>query len=250
MSRRLCVLAVDDERPALDELAYLLAKDERVGEVRTAADASGALRELESDDVDAVFLDIRMPGLSGLDLAKVLSRFARPPVVVFVTAYDEHAVAAFDLHALDYVVKPVRAERLAEAVRRAHGATTAGSRAEAPQDRPASGTIPVELAGTVRFLARADVAYAEAAGDYARLHTTGGSHLVRAPLATLAEEWAAAGFVRIHRSYLVNLRHIGELRFDGAHYTVVVAGHELPVSRRHSRELKDRLVRHARPGAS
>jgi DNA-binding LytR/AlgR family response regulator len=245
------VLAVDDERPALDELAYLLARDDRVGEVRTAADASGALRELESDEVDAVFLDIRMPGLSGLDLAKVLSRFARPPVVVFVTAYDEHAVAAFDLHALDYVVKPVRAERLAEAVRRAHDAATSGPRAEpATHDRAESATIPVELAGTVRFLARADVAYAEAAGDYARLHTAAGSHLVRAPLSTLAEEWAPAGFVRIHRSFLVNLRHIGELRFDGAHYTVLVAGHELPVSRRHSRELKDRLVRNARPGTS
>jgi DNA-binding LytR/AlgR family response regulator len=262
VTRRLCVLAVDDERPALDELAYLLARDDRVGEVRTAGDGSQALRELERDDVDAVFLDIRMPGLSGLDLAKVLARFARPPAIVFVTAYDQHAVAAFDLHALDYLVKPVRAERLAEAVRRVHDATAdrlaahddggGGTPASTSDDHDGEqGTIPVPAAGpagAVRFLSRSEVAYAEAAGDYARLRTAAGSHLVRVPLATLAEEWAAAGFVRVHRSYLVNVRRIEELRFDGTHYTVLVAGHELPVSRRHSRELKDRLVRSARPG--
>ena len=112
------VLAVDDERPALDELAYLLREQPRVDVVLTASDAAEALRVLEDDAVDAVFIDIRMPRLTGLDLAKILARFAQPPQLVFVTAYDEHAVVAFDLKALDYVMKPVRAERLAEAVRR------------------------------------------------------------------------------------------------------------------------------------
>ena len=95
----LTVLAVDDEPPALDELAYLLRADPRVGEVLTAPDATAALRVLDAAAVDAVFLDIRMPGLSGLDLARVLARFAAPPPVVFVTAYDDAAVDAFALHA-------------------------------------------------------------------------------------------------------------------------------------------------------
>jgi DNA-binding LytR/AlgR family response regulator len=243
------VLAVDDERPALDELAYLLRQQPRVDAVLTASDAAAALRILEDDGVDAVFLDIRMPRLSGLDLAKIMARFAEPPKLVFVTAYDEHAVAAFDLKALDYVMKPVRAERLAEAVRRVEVAVHGGGEVEAAADE----TIPVELAGTVRFIQRSDVRYVEAAGDYARLHTASGSHLVRTPLATLEEQWAAAGFVRVHRSYLVSLPHIHELRLDGGHYAVQLAGPDAPllaVSRRHGRELRDRLVRGARPGGS
>jgi DNA-binding LytR/AlgR family response regulator len=243
------VLAVDDERPALDELAYLLREQPKVEVVLTASDAAAALRILEDDAVDAVFLDIRMPRLSGLDLAKILARFAEPPKLVFVTAYDEHAVAAFDLKALDYVMKPVRAERLAEAVRRVEDAVHGVRAAAAPE---VDETIPVELAGTVRFILRSDVRYAEAAGDYARLHTASGSHLVRTPLAALEEQWEPAGFVRVHRSYLVSLAHIHELRLDGGHYAVLLAGESaqvLPVSRRHGRELRDRLVRRARPGS-
>ena len=107
-------------------------------------------------------------------------------------------------------------------------------------------TIPVELAGTTKMVPRSAVQWVEAQGDYARLHTTDGSHLVRVSLASLADRWAEAGFVRIHRSYLVQLRLIGELRRSSGGYVVVVGGRELPVSRRHTRELKDRLVRAAK----
>ena len=235
----LTVLAVDDEPPALDELAYLLRADPRVGEVLTAPDATAALKVLDAAAVDAVFLDIRMPGLSGLDLARVLARFAAPPPVVFVTAYDDAAVDAFALHATDYLLKPLRADRLAEAVRRV---AEAGS-----PEVPAPGSIPVELGGVTRFVPLADVRFVEAQGDYARLHTATGSHLVRIPMAALEERWAAAGFVRVHRSYLVSTAHIGELRVEpGGSHVVVVGGRALPVSRRHSRELKDRVVRRAR----
>ena len=91
------VLAVDDEPPALDELAYLLRVDPRVGTVYTAPDATGALRVLRDTEIDVVFLDIRMPGLDGMELARVLTRFSRPPAVVFVSAYDDRAVDAFEL---------------------------------------------------------------------------------------------------------------------------------------------------------
>jgi DNA-binding LytR/AlgR family response regulator len=238
----LVVLAVDDEPPALDELAYLLNADDRVTHVHRAGDATEALRVLRDTEVDAVFLDIRMPGLDGMELARILRRFAQPPAIVFVTAYDDGAVDAFDLGVTDYVRKPVRAERLAESLRRVSGLRAAPA-PPLPADEPA---IPVELAGTTRMLPRSSVRWVEAQGDYARLHTGENSHLVRVSLATLAERWANAGFVRIHRSYLVQLRLVTELRLTNSGYVVAVDGVELPVSRRHTRELKDRLIRAAK----
>ena len=134
------VLVVDDERPALDELEWLLSRDERVASVRTCQSATDGLRVLREGDVDCVFLDIQMPGLTGLELAEVLSRFKEPPPIVFVTAHEAHAVEAFDLRAVDYVLKPVRAERLAEAVRRVVDGGAAGERPAPPADVQ----IPVE----------------------------------------------------------------------------------------------------------
>jgi DNA-binding LytR/AlgR family response regulator len=239
------VLAVDDEPPALDELAYLLRADPRVARVHAAGDATEALRVLRDTDVDAVFLDIRMPGLDGMELAQLLRRFARPPAIVFVTAYDDGAVDAFDLGAIDYVRKPVQAERLAESLRRVISSRAVPAQ-PAELGREEDPAIPVELAGTTRMLPRSAVRWVEAQGDYARLHTADASHLVRVSLATLAERWADAGFVRIHRSYLVQLRLIAELRLTNSGYVVIVDGRELPVSRRHTRELKDKLVRAAK----
>lgn len=122
------VLAVDDEKPLLEELLYLLRSDARVRSAEGASDATEALRRITraletgpdgADGIDVVFLDIHMAGLTGLDIAKLLAGFARPPLIVFVTAHEGFAVQAFDLKAVDYVLKPVRPERLAEAVRRA-----------------------------------------------------------------------------------------------------------------------------------
>ncbi|GIJ51495.1 DNA-binding response regulator [Virgisporangium aliadipatigenens] len=242
---QLRVLAVDDEPPALDELAYLLRADPRVAVVHTANDPTEALRVLRDTDIDVVFLDIRMPGLDGMELARLLGRFARPPAVVFVTAYDDRAAEAFDLGVADYVRKPVQRDRIAESLRRVLAARLVPRQADASRrdDEPA---IPVELAGTTRLLPRSAVHWVEAQGDYARLHTADGSHLVRVSLATLAERWADAGFVRIHRSFLVRLNLISELRLTGGGYVVSIDSRELPVSRRHTRELKDRLVRAAK----
>ncbi|PVC76149.1 LytTR family DNA-binding domain-containing protein [Streptomyces sp. CS081A] len=245
------VLAVDDEEPALGELLYLLRADPRVRTAEGAGDATAALRRigraLESgpdgeDAVDVVFLDIHMPGLTGLDVARLLAGFARPPLVVFVTAHEGFALQAFDLKAVDYVLKPVRRERLAEAVRRVHElvhATTAPTPTAAPEQ------IPVELGGVTRFVSVDDIAYVEAHGDYARLHTDQGSHLVRIPLSALEERWADRGFVRIHRSHLVALARIDELRLDGGATSVRIGDTDLAVSRRHARQLRDLLMRRA-----
>ncbi|GEE01347.1 DNA-binding response regulator [Gordonia spumicola] len=244
----LTVLAVDDEAPALDELAYLLNRHDAVAAVITASDATSALRELADRDVDAVFLDISMPGLSGMELAGVLANYASPPPIVFVTAHDDRAVDAFEIGALDYLLKPLRDARLHQAVDRvvAH----LGTAADEPEPVVESDeVIPVESAGVTSLVRRDAISWVEAVGDYARLHTDTGPHLVRVTLSTLETRWQSAGFARVHRSYLVNLPMVVGLRSSGTTTMVRVqangrsAAVELPVSRRQVRELKDRLVR-------
>jgi DNA-binding LytR/AlgR family response regulator len=232
-------LVVDDEAPALEELAWLLGKDPRIGSIRKASSGAEALRALDVEPVDVIFSDIKMPGLDGLDLARVLARFTQRPQVVFVTAYDRHALDAFDLRATDYVMKPVRAERLSEAVRRVVESACVAE----PPAKTEDETIAVELGGVTRFVQRSQVRYVEAHGDYARLHTATSSHLVRVPLTTLEERWAEAGFVRIHRSTLVALPHVDEIRVDGGRCAVRLGDRILQVSRPHTKELRDKLVR-------
>jgi len=273
----LVVLAVDDEEPALEELAYLLSEDPRVGIVLKASNATDALRVLngrqgvreaatagqaasralanpmtgvrvaDRSDIQVVFLDIRMPGLDGLELARVFSSMAVPPDVVFVTAHDDRAVDAYEVGAADYLLKPLRAERLGAAITRILDRQKAAAAEPAREEGNEDEVIPVELAGTTKLVPRSAVRYVEAQGDYARLHTHEGSHLVRIPLSVLEDRWRDAGFVRIHRSFLVALPLVTELRLSGSGYVVRVGNGpdcaELPVSRRHTRELKDRLVR-------
>jgi len=253
----LSVLAVDDEAPALDELAYLLGKHPDIAAVFRAGDATSALRELNARTIDAVFLDINMPGLSGIELAGILTNFSEQPAIVFVTAHDDKAVAAFDLGAVDYLLKPIREDRLDEAVRRVVTAQTAAPTAAPPDegreedddsDIP-SDVIPAELGGVTHLVRRDSIGWVEAEGDYARLHSASGSHLVRIPLSTLETRWRKHGFQRVHRSYLVALRLVTGLRTtDGAVLVRLRANGtspavELPVSRRQARELRDRLVR-------
>lgn len=239
MAVPLNALVVDDEQPVLDELVFLLERDERIATVRAARSGAEALRTIEAGDVDLVFLDVAMPGLSGLDIARVLSRFRTPPRLVFVTAHDQHAVEAFEMNAVDYLLKPIREERLRESVRRACADTE--STAPATDD-----SIAVELGGVTRFVARSTVSYVEAQGDYVRLHTAEGSdHLIRVPIGTLAEDWADADFARIHRSHVVNLAHVREVRVNGGRCTILVPFGddlvELVVARRHTRPLRELL---------
>lgn len=254
------MLVVDDEVPALEELTYLLHGDPRIAHVSAVSDAAAALRELgqsrhSGHRLDAVFLDIRMPGLDGIDLARLVSGFSDPPQVVFVTAYDDFAVQAFDLRAVDYLLKPVRQGRLTDTIDRLVARRTAAAGGIAPAEAadPGDEAVPVDLGGRTRFVPRSKIQYAEAQGDYVRLHTEGESYLVRMSLATLARRWLDAGFIRIHRSILVSGRHVHELRIEGSRTVVDIGDSTLPVSRRHAREVRDQLVRPfyrgaARPG--
>jgi DNA-binding LytR/AlgR family response regulator len=238
------VLVVDDEEPALEDLAYLLRQHPRIGSVVTASDATEALRHLRDGSFAAVFLDIRMPGLDGLELARVLSRFAHPPEIIFVTAFEQHAVEAFELQAVDYLLKPVRPERLSDAIRRLGAPARAPGGSDGDEPESDLDRIAVETGGRTRLIERDSIRFVEASGDYVRLHTADGAFLVRMPISALEEAWRDAGFVRAHRRYLIALRHVSELRSrPGGGYDLVVGGQELPVSRRHARELRDRLSR-------
>jgi DNA-binding LytR/AlgR family response regulator len=237
-------LVVDDEAPALDELSYLLRSMPAVSVVDVAISSSDALRCLQERPYDIAFLDIRMPSLNGIELANVLRRFATPPAIVFVTAYEEYAVSAFDIGACDYLLKPVSAARLRTALGRALGR---------PEERLSSGgdvslgAIPVEVAGRARLVSPGQVCWVEAVGDYVRLHMTeGDAHLLRMPISHLEEKWAAHGFIRIHRGYLVSVGKITEFSVSGSNHSVKVSGRWLPVSRRHARDVRDRVLRAGR----
>lgn len=265
----LVVLCVDDERAGIEMITERLEGNRHVRKILTAFDAAEALRVLSGSDeelvtrrkagmpaVDAVFCDLNMPGLTGIEMGRVLSEFNPPPCLVFVTGVGGHeAVDAFELGAVDYLLKPLNdqarvdkaVDRVIAKLRMNNLPAPAAPGTAQPDDEE---VIPVELAGTTKLVARKSVRWVEAQGDYARLYTTEGSHLVRIPLAQLEERWGKAGFVRIHRSYLVPLNLITELRMGASGYTVVIGSEEkeLPVSRRHTRELKDKLVRSPRAG--
>lgn len=226
------VLIADDEAPALDELDYLLRRDPRVNAIHRAMSGPEALQCLTTVAVDGAFLDIHMPGLSGLDLARAVERFESRPAVVFVTADEERALEAFTLAATDYLLKPLREPRLHQSVTRI---AATRSRGGVPLDgsvaTPPDETIMVAVGALIRRVRRSDVRYAQAQGDYARLHTDTASHLVRIPLSDLEQQWSGAGFLRIHRSFLVGMNSVTSVRL-GAHPTLTVAGVNLPISRR------------------
>ncbi|MGI8417809.1 MAG: LytR/AlgR family response regulator transcription factor [Nakamurella sp.] len=230
------VLVIDTELRARSELAVQLRDDLRIADVLVAGSAAEGLRVMVDHRIDVIFCEITMPGFDGVELARLVGRFAERPQIVFVAERDDRASEAFELQAVDYLMKPVRADRLAESVRRVVSA------ADADQTPDDDETIAVELGGVARFIHRSEIRFVEAQGDYARLHTTHGSHLVRIPLAVLELRWAAAGFVRIHRSTLVAIAHVQELRLAAGHHSVAVGDVELPVSRRHARDLRERLL--------
>lgn len=248
----LSVLAVDDVPPALDELCRLLRESPEVAEVSGAGDPLSALRMIQSGRFDAVFLDISMPGLDGLELASLLAKLSEPPAIVFVTAYEQHAVAAFGIGAVDYLLKPVRTERLADALARINRVVPL-ARSAPERSLPAApdsmAALPVESAGRTRYVRRTEVRFVEAHGDYVRLHATSGVHEVRMPISRLEVYWEPAGFIRVHRSFLVALDAVRELRSDsvGGLLAHTELG-DVPVSRRHARDLRERLLAAARSG--
>ena len=234
----LAVLVVDDEAPALADLARQLRSLAETAEVRTAAGGHEALRTLAERPFDAVFLDVRMPGIDGLELAKVLRRFEAPPSVVFVSAYETGAVGAFELKALDYLMKPVSRRRLAEALSRVREARAT----VAPQS---DDVVPLPtLRGGTRLVPRESILFLQADGDYVRVICDEERFLVRGRLSEMAQRWRPHGFVQVHRGYVANLRRAVEVRprVNGTATLAFPDGREIPVARRKVAELRKELV--------
>jgi two-component system response regulator LytT len=243
------VLAVDDERPALEDLARLLGGAPAVSEVVVADSGGEALRSLADHRFDAIFLDVRMPELDGLELASVLDQFASPPALVFVSAYEDGAVGAFehDLHPLDYLMKPVSRARIVQALDRVLAARDGDPAAGpgAPHGAGDGEIVPVEhqRGGATRLVARSSILYVKADGDYVRIVSDEGRFLVRGALSDIERRWVAYGFARVHRSYIANLRRATEIRpeLGGTATIVLTDGTEIPVARRQVAELRRRL---------
>jgi two-component system response regulator AlgR len=228
-------LIVDDEPLAIERLQLLLARMEGVAVAGTATDGAAALRLVEAVTPDAVLLDIAMPGMDGIDVARALARIAAPPVVVFVTAFDTFAVAAFDVEAVDYVMKPVSAERLARAVERARERLSTRG-AEGSREAPGSPFVEEfwvsEQRGLVR-LAASEVDRVSAERDYMRLHVGKRSWLINHTIGRLEEDLDPARFVRLHRSAIVRRDFVTGLRRDegGRWWARLADGDEQKVGR-------------------
>ncbi len=229
---------MDDERPALEDLGRLLRSSKRVDDVELVQSAAEALGRVGEARFDALFLDVRMPGMDGVALARVLARFAEPPALVFVSAYETAAVQAFELHALDYLMKPVSRARVEEALER-----VAGAGAPVVAD-DADDMVAVDSSrGGTRLLARSSILYGQAYGDYVRIVTDDGRFLMRTTLSELERRWEPFGFARVHRGYLANLRRAVELHplINGTATLRFADGHGVPISRRQVAELRRRL---------
>lgn len=247
----LAILAVDDEPRALADIRRLLESSPRVDRVATATSAKEALVHLSSGKYDGLFLDVHMPEIEGMALARLLRRFADPPGVVFLTGHPDAAVEAFEVQALDFIVKPVGRDRLEAALdrveqhagRQAAAAPGAGADTAAASSGPDVVAVDNPKGGGKRLVRLESIQVAQANGDYARIHAPEGRFLLRTPLSQLEKDWGGAGFTRVHRAYLVNLSHAVELRTlsNGTAVLVMRDGDEIPVARRNVAALRRRL---------
>jgi DNA-binding LytR/AlgR family response regulator len=231
-------LVVDDEEPARGELRYLLSAHPEVDVVGEAASAGEALVLAEKVRYDVVFLDVELPGMTGLEVARLVLERSEHPEVVFVTAHQRYAVDAFAVEAFDYLVKPVEPERLARVIERLSQARK--------RQRPEVEKIAVVSAGGAQTLLDYDAVYwIEADGDYSRVHTFDRAYLSTSSLRELAELLSSSRFARIHRSHLVNLGKVAEVRRAGPDRLRLVLDDktrtELDVARRQTRALREQL---------
>ncbi|MCM2268847.1 MAG: LytTR family DNA-binding domain-containing protein [Thermoanaerobaculia bacterium] len=256
MEPKLKVLIVDDEPLARQRLRRLLTPEGDLEIVGECSSAQEALAVLEADRPDLLLLDVQMPEQDGFALLRALPDDGRP-AVIFVTAFDEHAVAAFEVNAVDYLLKPVDPERLTEAiarVRRERGAAGGAGELDlrlrslletlAPRGRFMD-RILVRRPGRISFVNVEEIHWISAEGNYVRLHLAKERHLVRLKIGTLEERLDPSRFLRIHRSVIVNLDRVRELhRLPGGDYTVLLdGGATLTMSRSYKSRFESALER-------
>ncbi|MGO9316216.1 MAG: LytR/AlgR family response regulator transcription factor [Terracidiphilus sp.] len=249
---RMRVLVVDDEAPARQRLVDLLRRDSQVTAIVEAAGGLAAVEMIQEQAPDLVFLDVQMPELDGLEVVDAVGA-AKMPLTVFVTAYDQHAIRAFEVNALDYLLKPFSDERFEAAMNRVKARLDERSirefgqrmikMASTAQASRRWDRLVVKSAGTTRFIRAVDIDWIEAAGVYVNLHVAGKEVLYRASLHELAERLDPKRFVRVHRSAIVNVESILHLEpiSHGEFDVVLKNGSRTRVSRNFRAQLENRL---------
>ena len=251
MTSLLRVMIVDDEAPAREGLRLRLKKEPDVAIIGEYGDSVAALAAIRADPPDMLFLDIEMPGMDGFSLLAKASD-VKLPAVVFVTAHDSHAIRAFDIRALDYLLKPVEQSRLREAIDRAQeywdsarkgeladrvtSLVEQTSSLETPSKQAKAGAstrIPIRRDGSIQFVNAADIDWIDAAGDAVRLHVGKTEHSIRKSMGEMTAMLDPAQFLRIHRSTIVNVERVRELQpwFHGEYVVVLRDGTRLKLSR-------------------
>ena len=232
-------LVVDDESLARRNLTVLLRRDPDIASVTECESGLEAIDEIRKSKPDLVFLDVQMPECDGFDVLELLGRDL-PSTVIFVTAYDEYALRAFEAGALDYLLKPFDDARFGRALNRAKDKLAHYSRREPPRPE----RLVVKSRGQLQFLRIEDIDWIEAADYYACLHVGGDTHLMRRTLSELERDLGDEKFIRIHRSIIVNLDRIQglELQNEGEYEVVLTSKARLRLSRRFRKRLQDRLA--------
>lgn len=245
-------LIVDDEPLSRGAIRDLAAQDPDLQIIGEACDVEEAVAAIARHRPDLLFLDIQMPEASGFQVLEMLQeRGLRSPVTIFVTAYDQYALQAFEARALDYLLKPIDGQRFLKAVSAAKSRVTADSAwqtankladlvASNPLLRRRSGRVPVRSAdGRIFFVALDDVEWIEASGNYINLHTRGGTHTLRETITSFEDRFHSSQFIRIHRSAIVNSDHVQEVQpwFTGEYVVRLKSGKELTLSRGYLRNL-------------
>jgi two-component system LytT family response regulator len=233
---RIRTLIVDDEPPALANLRVLLRRDQEVEIIAECGSGAEALTEIRGKKPDLVFLDVQMPECDGFDVLELLG--GELPAFIFVTAYDQYALRAFEAGALDYLLKPFDNARFDRALARAKERIAHAKSAAKKLER-----FAIKGTGQISFVNIAEIDWIEAADYYACLHVGAKSHLLRRSIAELEEDLDPRRFCRIHRSAIVNLERVRglELREDGEHDAVLEDGTRLRMSRRYRKELQSRM---------
>lgn len=239
-------LIVDDEAPARSELRFLLEETGRVESIEEATSAREAvqylvrIKETDEERCDVIFLDISMPKTTGMQLAEALHKLKNPPAIVFVTAYSEYALEAFEVDAVDYLMKPVETDRLARALDKVEARTKPTTGGHSSVER-----IPVEKGGRKVLIPVDQIRYIEAKDDYSCIYTDTDRYLSTISLAKLEQKLSSHGFFRVHRGYIVNLDHVEDVEVISSGILQLglkgIEDKKIPVSRRRVVSLKRAL---------
>lgn len=248
--KTLRTILADDERVGRSRLRRMLEKEADIEVLAECGDGNAAVQAAREHAPDLLFLDINMPGLDGFGVLDALGPVGQPPAVIFVTAYDAHAVRAFEACALDYLLKPASHERLAKALARARERLAAiaaleqnGASSPGPVSPSAPHRFTVRSGGRMSFVAPEEIDWVEAAGNYAILHVGTQNHMIRETMSSMEEKLPAGVFLRVSRSAIANLRRVKELYAPpvGENSAILHDGQRVHITRP-LREVAERLA--------